>query len=65
MWTRFNYIHSNPVKHGYVSHPDAWPYSSYHYYLRTRGSAWLADSYERYPVLEHVQGDDFLGPRPG
>ena len=24
------YIHNNPVKHGYVSTPTAWPYSSIH-----------------------------------
>ena len=25
-----DYIHFNPVKHGLVSHPRLWPYSSYH-----------------------------------
>nr|WP_232505619.1 transposase [Legionella clemsonensis] len=25
-----NYIHFNPVKHGYVRHPADWPYSSIH-----------------------------------
>jgi len=25
-----DYIHFNPVKHGFVSHPADWPYSSYH-----------------------------------
>jgi putative transposase len=25
-----DYIHFNPVKHGYVSQPQDWPYSSYH-----------------------------------
>lgn len=29
-----NYIHFNPVKHGYVTHPGAWRWSSYHRYLR-------------------------------
>jgi len=24
-----NYVHFNPVKHGYVSHPIDWPYSSF------------------------------------
>jgi len=27
-WTAFNYIHSNPVKAGLVSHPEEWQYSS-------------------------------------
>jgi len=28
-----DYIHYNPVKHGYVSRPDAWQYSSYSHAL--------------------------------
>jgi putative transposase len=24
-----HYIHYNPVKHGYVTHPEDWPYSSF------------------------------------
>jgi putative transposase len=30
-WTRFNYIHYNPVKHGYVQQPQDWHYSSYRF----------------------------------
>ncbi len=26
----FDYIHFNPVKHGYVEHARDWPYSSFH-----------------------------------
>jgi putative transposase len=29
-----DYIHFNPVKHGYVKCPHAWPYSSFHRYVR-------------------------------
>jgi putative transposase len=25
-----DYVHFNPVKHGLVSHPAAWPYSTFH-----------------------------------
>ncbi len=28
-----DYIHYNPVKHGYVSHVQDWPYSSFHRYV--------------------------------
>jgi putative transposase len=52
LWTRFNYVHHNPVKHGYVQQAADWPFSSYRYFLRTRGAAWLADCLSRYPVLE-------------
>lgn len=29
-----NYIHYNPVKHGYVTHPIDWPFSSIHRFIR-------------------------------
>jgi putative transposase len=28
-----DYIHYNPVRHGYVSSPQEWPYSSFHRYV--------------------------------
>ena len=28
------YIHFNPVKHGYVTAPVDWPYSSFHRYVK-------------------------------
>jgi putative transposase len=30
-----DYIHFNPVKHGYVRRVTDWPYSSFHRYVRT------------------------------
>jgi putative transposase len=30
-WQRHvDYVHFNPVKHGYVTRPEEWPYSSFH-----------------------------------
>jgi putative transposase len=29
-----DYIHHNPVKHGYVAQASAWPHSSIHRYIR-------------------------------
>lgn len=29
-----DYIHRNPVKHGYVTDPAQWPWSTYHHYGR-------------------------------
>ena len=29
-----DYIHFSPVKHGYVTAPSAWPYTSLHRYVR-------------------------------
>lgn len=31
--TRFNYIHYNPVKHGYVTQVKDWQFSSFHQYV--------------------------------
>src|SRR5262249_21749110 len=36
-FTTLNYIHNNPVKHGYVNRWQAWPFSSFHWYLQTHG----------------------------
>jgi putative transposase len=62
LWKRFNYIHQNPVKHGYVRQLEEWPFSSYHYYLRTKGRDWLANCFARYPVIDFLKGDDFNRP---
>ena len=32
--THVNYIHYNPVKHGYVQYAVDWPYSSIHQYIK-------------------------------
>jgi putative transposase len=32
--TRFDYIHFNPVKHGWVEPVRDWPYSSFHRYVQ-------------------------------
>ncbi len=29
----FDYIHWNPVKHGYVQYPDEWPHSTYKHWF--------------------------------
>ena len=55
LWTRFNYIHQNPVNHGYVRNMKHWPFSSYHYYLKEKGFEWLQDCWQRYPVVDHLE----------
>ena len=37
-----DYIHYNPVKHGYVSRAIDWPYSSLHRYVR---QGWVAEDW--------------------
>ncbi len=46
----FNYIHFNPVKHGYVDNPKDWEHSSYRWYLKRKGSEWMKSCFEEYPI---------------
>lgn len=46
--TAFNYIHYNPVKHGYVCDPYAWPWSSVQIYCEDRGKDWLQEQWAAY-----------------
>jgi len=62
LWTRFNYIHNNPVKHGYVRQLDTWPFSSHPYYVKAKGEEWLLGCWQRYPVVDYPEGDDFSCP---
>ena len=49
-YTTLNYIHYNPVKHGFVKSPYDWVESSVHGYLQAQGRQWLRDSWVQYPV---------------
>ena len=57
-WTRFNYIHHNPVKHGYVEQMEDWPFSSYRYYFENQGEEWLMDAFRQYPIIDFTDSDD-------
>lgn len=58
-WTRFNYIHYNPVKHGYVERPKDWRYSSYRYYADPDGSLWLDGCFRDFPAERLFEDDQF------
>ena len=45
-----NYIHHNPVRHGYVSKWQNWPYSSAHAYLQAVGKKEAEEHWKEYPV---------------
>ena len=57
-WTRFNYIHLNPVKHGYVQKPEDWRFSSYQQYA-DGDSTWLKDILQEFPVVNLFEDDIF------
>ncbi len=57
-YTTLNYIHFNPVKHGWVQTPYDWSESSVHWYLEYYGREWLRDSWRCYPVRDYGRGWD-------
>jgi len=59
LWTRFNYIHHNPVKHGYCDRMEGYRFSSFARYLNEKGREWLDDCFMSYPVVDFTlkEGD--------
>ena len=56
-----NYIHYNPVKHGYVDVMEQWKASSVHTYIRKCGTQAVYEDFERYPLGEwSLRYDDKL-----
>lgn len=60
-YTTLNYLHYNPVKHGYADSPYNWEQSSVSWYLQNLGREYLRDCWVRYPVQDYGKGwDDSL-----
>jgi putative transposase len=53
-----NYIHHNPVKHGYVEKWTDWPWSSAASWLEETGRASAEDLWRKYPLQEYGNGWD-------
>lgn len=59
-WTRVNYIHYNPVKHGYVIRMGDYVFSSYRLYLKTKGQEWITSCFMEFPIKDFfVEQDQF------
>jgi putative transposase len=54
-----NYIHANPVKHGYAAKADEWKSSSIHSYLDQFGRETLVQLWKNYPVDDYGKGWDW------
>lgn len=52
IYTRLNYIHHNPVKHGYVKVNKDYRHSSYSWYYRNLGVEYINDLETKYPVID-------------
>jgi putative transposase len=57
-WASVNYVHYNPVKHGYVKKATDWPWVSVHEYLEAHGREWLAQTWTAYSLKDYGQGWD-------
>lgn len=52
-WATMNYIHHNPVKHGYVERWQDWPWSSAMDFINSAGRERAEEIWRRYPVLDY------------
>jgi len=57
-YKRFNYIHHNPVKHGYVKKCEDYEFSSYNYYLKKYGEDYMSSIFARYPIVDFTDKSD-------
>lgn len=57
-WATLNYIHHNPVKHGYVTRWQDWPWSSARAYLEAVGIEEATRRWQQHPVLDFGAGWD-------
>jgi REP-associated tyrosine transposase len=52
-WATLNYVHHNPVHHGYVEHWQDWPWSSAAAFLEEVGRDKAKEIWKQYPVLDY------------
>ena len=57
-WRSFNYIHYNPVKHGYTNKMEKYYFSSYNRYLKNRSEKWLNNRLKQYPIVDYIDSED-------
>ena len=54
-----NYIHFNPIKHGYVDTFADWPWSSIHQYIAEYGMDWIEQIWLEHPIRNFGKGWDW------
>lgn len=57
-WATLNYIHNNPVHHGYVSTWTDWPFSSAADFIAQTGREKAISIWRDYPVLDYGKSWD-------
>jgi len=59
-YSTLNYIHYNPVKHGYTKRMDEWEWSSFGWYLEEMGRDWLLEIWKKYPITGYGEKWDIF-----
>ena len=57
-WATINYVHHNPVHHGYVGQWTDWLWSSATGYLENIGREKAIDLWHQYPIMDYGKGWD-------
>ena len=57
-WATLNYVHHNPVHHGYVDHWSDWPWGSAPDYLARTDPAEAKRTWREYPLGDYGKGWD-------
>jgi putative transposase len=57
-WATLNYVHHNPLRHGYVRHWTDWPWSSAAEYLAQTGASEAERVWRDYPLQEYGKNWD-------
>ncbi len=60
-WATLNYIHHNPVHHGYVEQWQDWPYSSAAGWIEKVGVDDAQRLWQAFPILDYGKGWDEAG----
>ncbi|MFH2136417.1 MAG: transposase [Patescibacteria group bacterium] len=56
-WKHFNYIHQNPVKHGFcknLAEVFNYPFSSARSWSKIKGEEWFDSCFEIYPIVDFI-----------
>jgi len=59
-WKHFNYIHQNPVKHGFCKNLAGifdYPFSSAKSWSKIKGEEWFDSCFELYPIVDFIVGE--------
>src|SRR5438552_2199413 len=57
LWSRINYIHRSPVKHGYAASPEEWTHSSWRRFRELDPSSEAGLAMHRFPAPRQLPHD--------